>query len=379
MKVLYCGWYENSVDDTINNLGKIAEEVILIQRNVKEYLGGSAISEVADKLADDVDVVFSYDFLPLVSKVCREKGKKYISWIYDWPNYTVFDPEVYNDCNEIYLFEKDGINRLEKYRVKNLHYMPLAVDVERLDGQLGRDIENTEFIYDVSFVGNLYLKKEEAMMTENIPEYYSGFVDAIASVQEKIFGYNLVNDIVDREFAAKYFTEISTSVDGSNVPREYVLATQVNKLVTGQERRRLLTEAACCNDVHLFTGKVSEDLGNVHIHGTVDYQKEMPEVFRKSKINLNITLRSITSGVPLRVFDILGAGGFCLTNYQEGIMEHFEDGKDLVMYTSKEDMLEKIQYYLKHNDERIRIACNGHESVKKYSYDNAFAKMFMSL
>ena len=35
----------------------------------------------------------------------------------------------------------------------------------------------------------------------------------------------------------------------------------------------------------------------------------MPEVFRKSKINLNITLRSIISGISLRVYDILGAGG----------------------------------------------------------------------
>jgi spore maturation protein CgeB len=149
----------------------------------------------------------------------------------------------------------------------------------------------------------------------------------------------------------------------------------MNRLVTGVERKNLLNLAASHYETHLFTQKNTDGLENVKIHGGIDYYREMPEVFRNTKINLNITLRSITSGVPLRVFDILGAGGFCLTNFQEGIREHFMDGEDLVMYTSAEDMLEKIQYYLKHEEERKKIAKQGHETVKKYSYENTLGKM----
>ena len=86
-------------------------------------------------------------------------------------------------------------------------------------------------------------------------------------------------------------------------------------------------------------------------------------VFRRSKINLNITLRSILSGVPLRVVDIMAAGGFLITNYQEEIAEYFVDGQDLVIAYTPEDMLDKTAYYLVHEDERKEIALNGQRKV----------------
>ena len=36
------------------------------------------------------DFVFSFNFLPVVSKVCNKEGVKYVSWIYDNPHYTVY-------------------------------------------------------------------------------------------------------------------------------------------------------------------------------------------------------------------------------------------------------------------------------------------------
>lgn len=379
MKILYCSWNENSFRDTLNYLKRTADEVLVMQRDVKEYLDGRAVMEAAGKMTEDIDVVFSYDFLPMISEMCRQKKITYISWIYDWPNYTLFHPEAYHDCNRIYLFEKDGIQTLEAYRVQNLFYMPLAVDTKRLDKLLGTEISKTQYQYDVSFVGNLYLEKNEAMFSDNIPQYYSGFVDALVEAQQKIFGYNFANEIIDKEFTQKYLNAIGANLRGMNVPDSFVLANQINKLVTGTERRKLLSMAASRFQVHLFTQGRMEDIPSVKVHGGVEYSEEMPKIFRNSKINLNITMRAITSGVPLRVFDILGAGGFCLTNYQAGMAEHFEDGKDLVMYTGPEDMMEKIEYYLSHDSERLRIAECGHEKVKSYGYEKAFQRMFAGI
>lgn len=92
----------------------------------------------------------------------------------------------------------------------------------------------------------------------------------------------------------------------------------------------------------------------------------MPVVFHYSKINLNITAKSIRSGLPLRIFDILGCGGFCLTNYQPELSDYFTIGSDLECYTDEKDLLDKVSYYLAHEDERARIARNGFETIKKY-------------
>ena len=98
--------------------------------------------------------------------------------------------------------------------------------------------------------------------------------------------------------------------------------------------------------------------------GNKDYEKEMPYIFHNSKINLNITSKTIESGIPLRVFDILSCGGFCLTNYQPEIAQYFTDGEDLVMYSSMEDLVDKVAYYLEHDEEREQIARNGYEKLK---------------
>ena len=91
----------------------------------------------------------------------------------------------------------------------------------------------------------------------------------------------------------------------------------------------------------------------------------MPYVFKLSKINLNITLRSIQNAIPLRCYDILGAGGFLLSNYQVDLARHFIPGEDYVFYENRKDILDKIEYYLSHEDERKAIAKNGHDKVKK--------------
>ena len=59
----------------------------------------------------------------------------------------------------------------------------------------------------------------------------------------------------------------------------------------------------------------------------------------------------------------LAAGGFLITNYQAEIAEYFEDGVDLVMAYTPEDMIQKTAYYLQHEDERKEIALNGQKKV----------------
>ena len=110
--------------------------------------------------------------------------------------------------------------------------------------------------------------------------------------------------------------------------------------------------------------------------GTVDYITEMPHVFRNSKINLNITLRSIRSGIPLRAFDILGSGGFLLSNYQEDFSDCYIAGEDFDFYDGQDNLLAKIDYYLSHEKERIAIAQNAlHKTLTEYTYEKRVQTM----
>ena len=93
---------------------------------------------------------------------------------------------------------------------------------------------------------------------------------------------------------------------------------------------------------------------------------EMPLIFHESRINLNMTAKSIRSALPLRVWDILGCGGFLLTNYQSEIPAYFNVGEELDTYGSQDELLEKCAYYLEHENRRAEIAAAGFEKVQRY-------------
>ena len=59
----------------------------------------------------------------------------------------------------------------------------------------------------------------------------------------------------------------------------------------------------------------------------------------------------------------MGSCGFLLSNYQSDFLDYFVPGKDYAFYESEEDLLNKIAYYLTHEDERIAIARNGHDKI----------------
>ena len=106
---------------------------------------------------------------------------------------------------------------------------------------------------------------------------------------QKIYGYNIINDIIDDEFVDKYLYAACADMDNIAVPHEHVMASQINKYVTGVERVNLLRKIADKYMVDIFTGSRDLDIANADIHSGVDYYSEMPVIFRKSRINLNIT------------------------------------------------------------------------------------------
>lgn len=84
----------------------------------------------------------------------------------------------------------------------------------------------------------------------------------------------------------------------------------------------------------------------------------------KSKINLNLCT---SLGASDRVYKVLGAGGFLISDDWIGRSDYLESGKDIIIFKDIVDLNEKIEYYLENEDERLRIATSGARSVKKLS------------
>lgn len=111
-------------------------------------------------------------------------------------------------------------------------------------------------------------------------------------------------------------------------------------------------------------------------------QERMIETFTASRINLNLsnsrhwdvryllttrralrtTLRSPKTREQIkgRHYEIPGCGGFQLSPYCEDLERHFEIGEEIAVYTDLDDLVDKIRFYLSHDDERRRVADAGY-------------------
>ena len=104
------------------------------------------------------------------------------------------------------------------------------------------------------------------------------------------------------------------------------------------------------------------------------YGRQHAEIVSRTKVNINICTNGDVSD---RVYKILATQGFLLTDKWYGMeREGFIDGKHLVVFNSIEDLNNKINYYLQHDTERIKIASEGYKFVQQFSRNNWGKKVY---
>jgi spore maturation protein CgeB len=83
-------------------------------------------------------------------------------------------------------------------------------------------------------------------------------------------------------------------------------------------------------------------------------------VLQTAKIAINVLNMQCRFGSNTRTFEATGCGAFLLTEYtREQAEDLFIEGQEIACFRSAEDLREKVQYYLSHEDERQRIAVAG--------------------
>lgn len=356
--------------------------------NIEQELGSYDVSPEFERVIEEkirgthYDMVFTVNYFPLISNVCERTGVKYVSWTCDNPLISMYHESVFHACNYIFTFDKTNYLEFRGMGVKHIWYLPLAVDTERMDALLGvpeevgrwkvaQDPEMQKYRGDVAFVGSLYERNSYDKIKNRLPEYLRGYFDAVMEAQLNISGANIVEPMLTTnilEQLQEYF-QLEKS-EGSFSDLGLIFQTTVLGFKIAEiERRRALIELSKHYKVNVYSNSDVSDLLRIQYCGSVDYWSEMPKVFRMSKINLNFTIPNIKSGIPLRIWDVLGCGGFLLTNYQAEIPYYFKEGEDLVCFDGLEDLCEKVGYYLEHEEERKRIAWNGYHKVReKHSY-----------
>ena len=97
--------------------------------------------------------------------------------------------------------------------------------------------------------------------------------------------------------------------------------------------------------------------------------KDASRIFNITKINLHFLRKLARDLQTTRTMEIPGSAGFMLA---ERTVEHsklFEEGKEADFFSNKEELFNKINYYLNNEDKRLKISKMGYKRCVSSGYD----------
>lgn len=380
MKILIYPWQAYNYADIENAFLRSGCECVRMDYHLADYEEDDRFLEYAKKLisGDSFDLVFSVNYFPIISVVCEETGIPYVSWTCDNPLISMYHSFVFNDCNIIFTFDRTNHARFKAMGVKHIYYLPLAVDTQRIDSYLSSQKDIFLYKNDISFVGSLYERNTFDLIYSQLSDYLKGYLEAVICAQKQVSGGNIIESMLTDEvmlMVADSF-KLDKSKDSFSSLALIFSTTVLGFKVASEIRQEALVALGRKFQTALFTNSRDMGLAGVEFRGEVDYFTEMPKVFNASRINLNFTIPNIVSGIPLRAFDIMGAGGFLLSDHRAEYPLFFKRGEDYDSFEDMDELTEKCDFYLRHDDIRARIAQSGHEKVSKYhNYDRRIASM----
>lgn len=381
MKILYIDYNMFGKDDIIASFKILGNEVDVVDYPVRYGENTEITKKAIAKELKKYDLVFTTNYYVMISNLCNQVGVRYLSWTYDSPRIALYDRSILNPCNYAFTFDSNEFRSLRSKGVRTVYYMPLGVNSKRISQIKLSNGDKKLFSSEIGFVASLYNEQHNLYdrMSEKLDDYTKGYLEAVIHAQKNLFGGNILEDSIKNiKILSAMYRAMPYDIDkDSFATLEYVYANYfLARKTATMQRMEFIAAISDQYDMKVYTTGDLSKIKNVKNMGPVDYQTEMNKVFKMSKINLNITVPSIQTGIPLRAIDIMGAGGFLLTNYQADFEGLFEPDVDYVYYTSLEDALNKIEYYLTHEEERIQISKNGFRKMAQcFTNDNLIEQM----
>ena len=384
MKIYFYRYNSICEPDVIESFKRLGFEIYeeTLEMTQKNLLPSDCVKKISPALmSENFTFAFTINFFPYLSDVCEIMHLPYISLIVDSPVMELYSKSLRNSCNRIFLFDACLYQEFSPLNPDCIFHMPLAANVARTDAFLSHASQSDKKKYagDISFIGSTYAEKCPFNRAK-LPDYERGYADGLIEAQLKIYGYNFLQEVLTDTFVTTFLESTPHSYRFPNEDyadyKACVAQLYLSVKVAEQERLRLLKMLSDSFHVDIYTGSDTSSMPHINNRGFARSLDEMPLIFNQSKININITAKSIRSGLPLRIFDVLGCGGFLITNYQSEIPQFFTIGKDLVTYDSADNLKELCRYYLEHEQERKDIALHGYNTVKKYdTYDIRLLQM----
>lgn len=237
----------------------------------------------------------------------RAMGIRTAIWLPDDPYHSDQTMQIVPHFDYVFTLEKSCVEPYKSLGCENVHYLPFGINPEAYK----LDYIPTTYRKDICFIGTAFWNRVS-------------FIDEMANyLQDKdimINGYWW-----DR---LKSYNKLSSKIQGYWLsPEETAKYYHGAKIV-------------------------------INLHRAIDDESH------------NSNSRRIPAFSPNpRLFDITACGTLQLTDVRDELTNFYTPGEELDTFSSPQELIQKIDYYLTHEEERQRIALNGlSRTLKEHTY-----------
>lgn len=249
----------------------------------------------------------------------RKMGIKTAVWFTDDPYYTDVTTQYAQYYDFIFTNELSCVSLYKMFGCKQVHYLPFAANTNIFYP----NYVDTTYARDICFIGTAW--NNRISFFDSIAKYLSNMnIIIIGPLWNKLSHYSLLS----------------------------------NKIVP--------TGIASTAVANFFNGaKIVINLHRSHDDKTL---------FKKNTRNLN------AYSINPRTFEISACGAFQLTDLRQDLSSYYTPGYEIVTYTSPNELIEKIHYYLQHEDERYEIALRGFQkTMREHTFRKRMLKMLKTI
>jgi len=360
--------FQYDLNETFRNLdNKNPKQKVFIDKN-RPKVTNEVLRQI--KLLNDtkpIDLFFSYFYdaciLPEAIDKIKEMGIKTVNWYCNGS----YQLHLVSEISPHY----DWCLVPEKFRLKD--YIAMGANPiycqEAANPKIYKPYD-LPIEFDVTFVGQAYGDRPayiKHLLDNNIDVrvWGLGWDNFSAGGEKSQYDKNLVKKL---KYTAKgLLTHGSWKSLGGKIKR-------LNKTNNNKHESQLELTKTSISLPNSIIGKVLSDL-------------ELIQMFSRSKINLGFSTCGNTHEtkerilqIRLRDFEVPMSGGFYIVEYMEEIEEFYDIGKEIICYRDKEDLAQKIKYYLKHDEEREVIRKAGYaRCLRDHTWHKRFETAFQEM
>lgn len=325
------------------------------------------------------DYVLTINFNRYLSEVCELLKVPYLAWVIDTPCYPMYDGAINHAHSFTFAYDAAIAARLRARGVKQIYHLPVAANLSRIE-RLSRQDSDEGLAHDISFVANLTRTEYNSLIQPKLTQQTRARCDTLIQSLEQPSELFTLADRIDGGLIGDIQQQSGYPLAGETyLGTSEKLAYLLGREHSWRERIEVVRRLEARFALRVYGN--SEWQGEIDCHaGHADHFEQMPKIFQRSRINLNLSRSFVEYGLPMRVFDVLSCGGFLVTNDKADLGKLFVDGKDLVVFRDTQDLLDICAYYLEHEDERQAIARQGLATVReKHTYELRMIDLFTTV